>query len=109
MKKSQKEPARNGRTTRQMVEAPEGAFFVWVNHQLGYPQHLAYHLGRRDLKVVSPGWVDGVRQQGMHRESVVVDHACELSMAQEQYLGRMAVQEQIIQENDVNKIETYKL
>jgi hypothetical protein len=52
-------PGRNtGETTRQMVRAPKGATFVWCNSHLHYPQHLARYLGRDDLKIVRPEWLE---------------------------------------------------
>ena len=42
------------RTTKQMIEAPLDACFVWCNDRLSYPRNLAQHLGRSDLTIISP-------------------------------------------------------
>jgi len=64
-----------GITTKQMVEAPKGAWFVWPTSGLSYPAKLARRLGRQDLRIVqmlhlSPGWVYCTTGD------VVIDHAC---------------------------------
>ena len=45
---------RDGKTTKQMQEAPHGALYLWVNGHLGYPKQLARTLGREDLVIISP-------------------------------------------------------
>ena len=71
----------SGRTTRQMEDAPVGALFVWCNAHLSYPTHLARVLGRPDLRVVSPYWLELGGWHGC-RYSVVVDHAADLTPRQ---------------------------
>jgi hypothetical protein len=62
-----------GRTTAQMRAAPQNAVFVWCNNHLHYPAALAKHLGRTDLEIVSPDWLNDVsRAQG--GAVVVFDH-----------------------------------
>ena len=46
-----------GHTTHQMQHAPPYSTFVWCNHNYHYPNSLAKHLGREDLKIVGPEWV----------------------------------------------------
>jgi len=94
-----------GTTTRAMLEAPEGAYYVWVNRNLGYPKLLASSLGRDDLKIVGPSWLGHGRQDGMHRENIVVDHAMDLHGGQLKILDRMGAMEEAIQESDVEKME----
>lgn len=62
-----------GTTTRQMLQAPVGAIYVWCNGNLHYPRGLAKHLGRDDLQVVPSSWLmpSCIATHGV----VVVDHA----------------------------------
>lgn len=62
-----------GRTTRQMLDAPKDAIFVWCNGHLGYPLSLARHLGRSDLRIASPQAYEAGRMAGL-RNCVVIDH-----------------------------------
>lgn len=62
-----------GQTTRQMLEAPQGAVFIWPNDALYCPKMLAYSLERQDLLIVSPRWLD--QQCAGNSRSIVVDHA----------------------------------
>ena len=71
----------SGRTTRQMQDAPGGALFVWCNAHLSYPTRLVRVLGRDDLRVVCPYWLELEDWQGC-RYSVVVDHAADLTPRQ---------------------------
>ncbi len=54
----------SGKTTRAMLAAPKDAVFVWVDHHFEYPRALAIRLGREDLKIVSPGWLEDMRWVG---------------------------------------------
>jgi hypothetical protein len=63
----------SGKTTRAMVAAPKGAVFVWVNHHLDYPKHLAKFLGRDDLKIVSPEWIEDRHWAGLELTGLVKD------------------------------------
>jgi hypothetical protein len=63
-----------GRTSRQMLDAPIGAAFLWLRDELSYPRNLARHLGRTDLKIVGPSWLQhGWR--GLRLPALVLDHA----------------------------------
>ena len=70
-----------GLSTEQMKNAPRGAFYVWMNDLLGYPQRLARHLGREDLVIVAAQFmnVEKVRGKKVDGEDValVIDHAVE--------------------------------
>ena len=68
----------DGTTTRQMQAATRGAVFVWGNSQIGYPKGLAKHIGREDLKIVSPSWLED-RWRGLKLTGVMVDHAATLT------------------------------
>jgi hypothetical protein len=46
-----------GRTTKQMLKAPQRAIYVWPNHDLEYPKQLAKTLNRTDLIIVGPSWL----------------------------------------------------
>lgn len=72
----------NGETTRQMAAAPPGAIFIWCNSNLSYPVALAKHLGRTDLEIYSPYWLESNRYRGREVSAVVVDHAAELTRRQ---------------------------
>jgi hypothetical protein len=65
-----------GRTMLQMLDAPQGALFVWPDQRsIFYPKAMQKALRREDLRVVSvhqfahPGFADGNTAQ------VVIDHA----------------------------------
>ena len=70
-----------GRTTEQMLSAPPNSVFVWVHGDLLYPKQIARKLGRLDLKIVGPQWLErgwiGVRIPGL-----VIDHAARQNMTQ---------------------------
>ena len=65
------------RTTKQMIDAPRNAVFVWCNGITDYPQDLARSLGRTDLRIVTPMWMHRGGWQGMdlRPEELVLDHA----------------------------------
>lgn len=69
---------RIGKTTGQMLGAPQGAIYVWLNGAIDYPLRLSRDLGRGDLFVISPSQVE-VRLRGVSWP-VVVDHAARLSV-----------------------------
>ena len=67
-----------GETTRQMEAAPQGAVFVWCNRHLDYPGALAKKLGRSDLEIVGPSWLDGNAWRARRLSGLIVDHAADL-------------------------------
>jgi hypothetical protein len=71
-----------GATTGQMEAAPQGAVFVWCNRHLDYPDALAKKLGRSDLEIVGPSWLDGNAWRGRRLSGLIVDHAAYLSDSQ---------------------------
>lgn len=83
----------SGRTTRQMQEAPRNAIFVWCNNHTLYPQQLARQLGRTDLRIVGPSWLDhgwaGLWQP------VVADHATPGVLTHGQWNGYMRILERM--------------
>ena len=64
-----------GITTRQMLAAPQGSIYIWCNSSLDYPRHLAAHLGRQDLQIYSPQWLEH-GWVGYKFSSVILDHSC---------------------------------
>lgn len=67
-----------GTTTRQMKEAPKGAVFVWCTGHIDYPILLARKIGREDLQIKTPTWLED-RWRGLELTGVVVDHAARLT------------------------------
>lgn len=67
-----------GFTTRQMINAPEGAVYVWPTYSLTYPRMLARQLKRQDLLIYSPSILGegGLWLRG-YRRALILDHACE--------------------------------
>lgn len=77
----------DGATTRQMESAPKEAIFVWCNGETSYPRKLAQKIGREDLRVKAPDWLE-CRWRGLEFTGVVVDHAAKLTDRQwEGYQG----------------------
>ena len=72
----------SGRTTKQMEEAPHGAHFLWCNEFIEYPRSLAKKIGRDDLRIVSPSWLE-TGWRGIELSGLVVDHTCRLTEQQE--------------------------
>lgn len=65
----------SGQTSRQMLDAPKCAVFVWpVPRSVGYARDLARHLEREDLQITVPTWLEGLR--GQRLSGLVLDHAC---------------------------------
>lgn len=71
-------PRGDGATTRQMLAAPIGSHYVWVNNRLEYPRCLALKLGREDLKIVSPDFFRFDDWEGIRFAAIIVDHAADL-------------------------------
>jgi hypothetical protein len=75
-----------------MVEAAKGAVFVWVNSHFNYPRALAKRIGREDLVIVSPSFLDDDhRWRGRVFTGIVVDHAAFLNDREhENYMRALA-------------------
>lgn len=71
----------DGTTSRQMLNAPKDAVFVWLSDDLTYPMELSRKLGRNDLDVRPKSWLcsRNVRSPTRH---IVVDHAASLGIDQ---------------------------
>jgi hypothetical protein len=63
-----------GRTTRQMLDAPKGAIFVWPNVDLHYPRQLAKRIDREDLLIRSLSWLRREKVLGQRFSAIVFDH-----------------------------------
>lgn len=69
-----------GATTRQMLEAPQKAVFIWFDDHLSYPKELARKHGREDLQVVGPSWLETPNGwAGREFSDIVHDHALVLN------------------------------
>ena len=66
-----------GLTTNQMLKAPVGATYVWVNSNLCYPKKLARHLGRQDLEIVRSSWLTFRNCNGRRVSALILDHGLE--------------------------------
>jgi hypothetical protein len=64
-----------GTTTKQMRNAPFGAIYIWVNGDTSYAKELAQKIGRDDLEIVRPTWLEYRRWQGRLLTAIVCDHA----------------------------------
>jgi len=62
-----------------MEAAPKGAVFVWCNGHTDYAIHLARKIGREDLQIVSPTWLEWERWRGLELTGLVIDHAAQLT------------------------------
>lgn len=71
----------SGSTTRQMEDAPQNAIFIWCNSDTYYPKRLAEKLGRKDLRIKSPDWLD-YGWRGLYLSGVILDHAVNLTRSQ---------------------------
>lgn len=70
---------RVGNTTRQMLQAPHRALFVWCTWAINYPKDLARDCGREDLQIVSPAQLWKIARSSDFYSGVVLDHAAELT------------------------------
>lgn len=68
-----------GRTTKQMLEAPQNAVYVWCNDRTEYPHKLALTMGRGDLRVVPKRWLQSHSWRGCQLDGLVVDHDTRLT------------------------------
>jgi hypothetical protein len=65
-----------GRTAQQMLDAPNGAVFVWCNSRVHYAHALANKVGRGDLLIRPLSWLTPSNVMACQSSpAVVVDHA----------------------------------
>lgn len=75
------QPSRQtGITSQQMRAAEQRALYVWPNGNLYYPQQLARHLGRSDLRIVTLSTLYDLRHFS-ERILIVIDHAADEAAA----------------------------
>jgi hypothetical protein len=72
-----------GQTALQIMEAPQGAVFIFVRGATIYPRELAVLLNRADLSIVGPSWIAEEKWRGLTLTGIVVDHAVELTRGEE--------------------------
>ncbi len=65
----------SGRTSKQMLEAPQNSYYVWGSRCLDYPRKLAKHLGRSDLRIVGKKWLSYSTQPDDFMSHTIMDHA----------------------------------
>ena len=75
---------RTGTTTRQMQTTPKNAVFIWCHAQIHYPRLLAQKIGRDDLQIKSPAWLENRLFRGSELTGIVVDHATMLNNEQQE-------------------------
>ena len=76
-----------GRTTQQMLKAPNGAYYIWCNSITTYPRSLALRLNRWDLRVLPLSVLDRMEFFcGLRNVSIVLDHATQLTAEQNENL-----------------------
>jgi len=76
-----------GRTTKQMLDAPQGAVFISAHAgSTSYDWGLAQESGRTDLRVVAPTWLTNQSWRGLSFTGIVVDHAARLNVAEKHAL-----------------------
>jgi len=73
----------SGQTTKQMMAAPRYSIYIWPNNNLLYPKSLAKKIGRDDLSIVAPSWLDH-HWRGTSVE-ISIDHATWSVMTSQQY------------------------
>jgi len=66
-----------GKTTRQLEAASSNAIFIWCNENTLYLTLLARSLGRTDIQVKGPGWLENSR--GHNSAEIIVDHSTRLT------------------------------
>lgn len=81
-----KESVVTGTTTKQMLSAPSGSIYVWLNGNLEYPRGLAHRLCRDDLKIVSVSWITMQHFRARNITGLVIDHAARQLLDFEQWL-----------------------
>lgn len=78
-----------GSTTQQMNEASQGALYIWPNDLLDYPKALARHLGREDLVIVAPYYLDHFESWAKRWPEVIVDHGATLNLKRTEALTKI--------------------
>jgi hypothetical protein len=70
------EDRQTGRTTRQIINAPHGAIYVWPEkNSIFYPKRIARDNGRDDLEIITPEQLHVDRIRSRSNVHIVIDHA----------------------------------
>lgn len=66
-----------GRSALQIMDAPLGSIYICPHHaSIHYHKHLAYDLGRYDIRFESPMYLERPESfYGIRNVSLVIDHA----------------------------------
>ena len=73
-----------GRSTEQMRAAPRDAIYIWpTSRSLTYAKNLARNLGRFDLRIETPDFIDRQAWRVL-RVPVILDHAAWAFMSDRQ-------------------------
>lgn len=73
---------RTGETTKIIQSLRNGGIFVWCTKLIAYPKHLAASIGRADVTVVGPEWLEEQRYRGMKLSDIAIDHSAKLTDGQ---------------------------
>lgn len=68
-------PRRSGRTTDQILTAPDNAIFIWCAFDVTYPKELAHQLGREDLTILGRQTLTTDYFRGKRISGLILDHA----------------------------------
>lgn len=77
-----REERQTGRTTEQMLAAEQDSFYLCSEVELNYAMNLANDIGRKDLRVVSPSWLERNAWRGRILTGFTVDHDTQLTAMQ---------------------------
>lgn len=64
----------SGRTSEQLTNAPMHSVFITPPNDRGYTKRLAAFIGRPDIEVVGPEWINNHRWRGRGLTGLVIDH-----------------------------------
>lgn len=70
---------RSGESVKIIRALRPGGIFVWCNEQLTYPKSLAVSIGRTDIEIVGPDWLEQERYRWRELSDIAVDHAARLT------------------------------
>lgn len=76
-----------------MLNAPRHAIYVWCNNHTDHAHRLARRLGREDLRIVRPSWLETAWAALWH--PVVFDHAGPAYYTHAQWHGALRIMERM--------------
>jgi hypothetical protein len=68
----------SSRTSKQLIDAPLNAVFIWPTNNIRYPVELAKHLGREDIQIERKSWLGGYTFYGLMLTGIILDHSIRL-------------------------------